>query len=258
MSVELRVEPDWHQAIVGTTGSGKTTLLRMLASSYGAKLDMQGTPLYYKIWILDTKLNGDFDGIGTHYEVMQEAIQDRTSRIVVYSPNPEEDDYENYELFIRLIWERWMIDPRKKNKVRVPAVIVVDELGMLEIPQRNKSYLDPNKTHYWSEVMKRGRGSKVVCWNATQNPIFVPEDFLRLANGFFMFRLNNPADRKRMAGYMGHEVEAPILDPHGFWYYNFGGMLHPHYFKQLNVTAPIQGGQNVRRTTATTIKSLRR
>lgn len=255
MSVKLRVEPDWHQAIVGTTGSGKTTLLRMLISSYAAKLDMQGTPSYYKIWVLDTKMNGDFDGLGMHYDSAEQAIMDKQSRIVVYTPKSEEDDYTFYEQFIRLIWERWMIDPRKTGKVRVPGIIVVDELGMLEIPQRNKSYLDSNKTHYWSEVMKRGRGSKVVLWNATQNPVWVPEDFLRLANSFFMFRLNNPADRKRMSGYMGHEVDSPILDPHGFWYYNFGGMLHPHYFKQLNVQQPAAARPA---RSINTIRSLRR
>lgn len=240
--VKLRVEPDWHQAIVGTTGSGKTTLLRMLIASYGAKMDMERKPLYYKIWVLDTKQNGDFEGIGTHYEHAEEAIQDKQSRIVVYSPSADEDDYVYYELFVKLIWERWMVDPTKRNKVRVPAVIVVDELGMLEIPQRNKSYTDPNKTHYWSQVMKRGRGSKVILWNATQNPVWVPEDFLRLANSFFAFRLNEPADRNKMAGYMGPEVKQPILDPYGFWYYNFGGMLHPHYFKKLNVN--ISTGQS--------------
>ena len=129
-----------------------------------------------------------------------------------------------------------MVDPRKPNKTRVPAVIVVDELGQLEVPTRSNSYIDPNRRHYWAAVMKRGRGSNVVCWNGTQNPVYVPEDFLRLASNFFCFRLNNPADRKRMAGYMGPQVEEPIMDRHGFWYFNVGGMLHPQYFKQLTLS----------------------
>lgn len=232
--MKLRIEPSWHQAIVGMTGSGKTTLLKAMVQSYATLLNRRNTPYYYKIYILDTKHYGDFDGFGTHYDSLVDVLQDVSSRIIVYEPNELEDNHVHYEAFIKALWERWLIDPKDKRKRRVPTVIVVDELTQLEVRGASKSYIDPDRTHYWAEVMKRGRASKFVLWNATQNPVRVPEDFFRNADAFFAFRLSNPDDRKRISRYMGDAelVERPILDPHGFWYYH-SGMMKPFYFKGL-------------------------
>ena len=237
--MRIRIEPNWHQAIVGTTGSGKTTLEKILAQSYAATLNLRKAPMYYQIFILDTKHDGDFDMLGTKYHHIQQIFQDRRSRIVIYEPWDEEDRPEFYELFLRMVWDRWMMVPGKSQKSRVPAVVLIDELTTLEIKSGNKSILDPKRTHAWSEIMKRGRSAHVVLWNVTQNPVYVPEDFFRNASAFFMFRLNRIDDRKRMAEFMGTEVlqEIPTNYPHGFWYYHTGGgnMIHPAFIPQLNV-----------------------
>lgn len=240
--MKFKVEPNWHQAIVGMTGSGKTTLVKALAVAYAAKLNMQQAPDYYKIFILDTKHQGDFDNIGKKFDTMYSAVyQSGGSRIVVYEPNEEEDDYVHYEMFLRLIWDRWLVLPGQKEKRRVPAVIVIDELGTLEVSGKSKSHIDNKRTHYWAEIMKRGRGAKVVLWNLTQNPVNMPEDFLRNATAIYTFRLNNPEDRERMAKYTGPEEKAEITDPHGFWVYYVGGMMKPRYIKQLEITQPVGG-----------------
>ena len=201
---------------------------------------MRKAPMYYQIFILDTKHDSDFDMLGPKYHHIQQVFQDRRSRIVIYEPLDDEDRPEFYELFLRMVWDRWMIVPGKSDKSRVPAVVLIDELTTLEIKSGNKSLLNAKRTHAWSEIMKRGRSANVVLWNVTQNPVYVPEDFFRNASAYFMFRLKNPDDRKRMAGYMGPEVtqEIPSQFLHGFWYYHTGGgsMIHPVFIPRLNVT----------------------
>lgn len=239
--MRIKIEPNWHQAVVGMTGSGKTTLLKAMIAGYATQLNMTNTPAYYQIFILDTKHDNDFDGLGLKFDRFEDAVyRNQGSRVVIYEPAPEEDDYEHYEMFLRLIWDRWLTAPGKSEKKRVPAVVVIDELGQLEITSQSKSFLDPKRTHYWAEIMKRGRSSNVVLWNATQNPVYMPEDFLRNATVLYCFRLNNPEDRNRMSKYMGVEVKQPITDPHGFWYYRVGGMMKPVYVPKLNITTPTQ------------------
>lgn len=234
--MNIAVEPDWHQAIVGTTGSGKTTLLRVMAAGWAAKLNMDRTPSYYKIFILDTKHEGDFDGLGDKVETMQEALTAQ-SRIVVYSPNDEEDDAAHYELFLRLLWDRWLSVDGTLNKTRVPTVVVIDELSALEISHQTKSLILKGQKHYWGRIMARGRSSKFVLWNATQSPVYNPEAFLRLAHQWFCFRLDDQNDRDKMAGFMGAQVKNKINDEHGFWVKNVK-LMEPKYYQRLVISAP--------------------
>lgn len=239
MSFKIRVQRDWHQAIVGKTGSGKTTLLSTMAAGYAARLNLERVPAYYQIFILDTKHEGDFDHLGMKYENMEEAVnRSRGSRIVVYEPSEEEDDFNHYELFLRLIWDRWLKVPGSDKKKRVPSIIIVDELTQLEIKTQSRSHIKENSLHYWAQIMKRGRASGVVMWNGTQNPINCPEDFLRNASQYWCFSLGDENDRAKMASYMGSsQIKQPIPDLHGFWYVNTD-MSQPQYVKQLIINPP--------------------
>lgn len=233
--MKIKIEPNWHQAIVGMTGSGKTTLTRLMIAHYASLLNFSKMPSYYQIFILDTKHEGDFDGLGKKYYDLRDVARDQTSRVVIFEPSEEWDDPAGYEWFLRIIWDRWMLPTGKTEKRRVPFVCVIDELTSLAISRNNKSYIDEKgKKHVWSEIMKRGRSSNGVLWNGTQNPVNVPEDFLRNASSFFAFRLNQQADRDKMAQFMGDQVRGEISDLHGFWYKTVK-MPEPIYVPKLRL-----------------------
>lgn len=63
-----------------------------------------------------------------------------------------------------------------------------------------------------------------------QRPSRMPMILFSEAQHFLAFRLNLDADRKRMAETMGETVRTPILDKHGFYYYNFT-MREPVYYE---------------------------
>ncbi len=219
------IRTDWHQAVVGMTGSGKTTLLRRMVTFWGQWLEARSIPPYYHIYILDTKHEGDFRGLGIHYNNLEALVDatDEASRLVVYDPAEEEDSALYYELFLAYIWSRQLRDPKTGGtaNIHVPSTIVIDELTSLELKTGLKSNLSNEKEiHVWSRIMKRGRSAQVVLWNATQNPIYLPADFLRGASQIIDFYLQNQADRDRMATYMGDAVRTNPPGPHAYWWWN--------------------------------------
>ena len=205
-----------------------------MIANYAAKLNMAKMPAYYQIFVLDTKHEGDFDGLGKKYSDLPLLGKDQTSRVIIFEPGERWDDPAGYELFLRMIWDRWMLPTGKTEKRRVPSVTVIDELGSLEISRTNKSFISKVKRHVWSDMMKRGRSSNNVLWNSTQNPVNVPEDFLRNASAYFAYRLNLQADREKMSEFMGDQIKGDIPDIHGFWYKNIV-MPEPIYVPKLKL-----------------------
>ena len=231
------IRTDWHQAVVGMTGSGKTTLLRRMMSFWGRWLESRAIPAYYHIYVLDTKHEGDFQGLGIHYDHLENLIEapDQSSRLIVYDPAEDEDSELYYELFLAHIWSRQLRDPitGRTANIHVPSTIVVDELTSLELKTGLKSYLVETRggreLHVWSRIMKRGRSAQVVLWNATQNPIYLPADFLRGASQIIDFYLQNQADRDRMATYMGDTVRANPPGAHAYWWWNIKHPQNTYY-----------------------------
>lgn len=91
------------------------------------------------------------------------------------------------------------------------CAVYIDEVYAL-IPPPAKNVPDI-VTAIWT----RGRELGVGGWAATQRPSWVPIVLYSEANWNFCFRLRRPEDRKTMAGFMGEEVEQPIIDKYGFW-----------------------------------------
>jgi hypothetical protein len=64
-----------------------------------------------------------------------------------------------------------------------------------------------------------GRELGIGVWATTQRPSWVPLVHMSEADHFFIFRLNMPEDRQRMAEVTGvTNVLEPIRDPYGFFY----------------------------------------
>lgn len=96
---------------------------------------------------------------------------------------------------------------------------------------------------YLTEIYTRGREAifedgKLVAGHigvmaAAQRPSRIPLFLMTESSNFFIFRLQDPDDRKRMSAYMGEQVNEPIQDTHGFWYFLNQDMKQPEYIPQL-------------------------
>ena len=191
---------DERVSIVGKTGSGKTTLARGLLSwrrNQSAEWD------WYPIFVLDTKQQGDFDGLGftkvTRLRQLPKVAQ--KNRLIIYAPIPEEKNTRFYDGFFR--WIRAMGGP---------SLTYIDE--MADIAKGN------SVSYEYSLLMKQGRGDNMSIWGATQFPVDVPRDFLGAAEHFFVFDLKRKSDRERAAELIGDEAKPRVKEKYGFWYYN--------------------------------------
>lgn len=80
-------------------------------------------------------------------------------------------------------------------------------------------------------IYTRGRELGVGVWGTSQRPMWVPLFCMSEADHFFAFRLSLEEDRRRVAAFMGEEVEAKILDKHGFFYSSTEDE-NPQYFRE--------------------------
>lgn len=198
-------------SIVGGTGSGKTWFARELISQYITATD--GT---IPIYILDTKISGDFNGL----------IRKGLARVVrgnnppaPFTPRPatklkkaippvliwqpEYDDLDVYNQFFQGIYQ-----------VRQPGIIYIDELGSITNP---RATVFPR---YYDILLKQGRGLNIGMISSTQSSSYIPFNLLRQTTHVVRMHLNNPNDAKKLADVMGRKAEQEPTDQHGLWYRN--------------------------------------
>lgn len=187
--------------IAGKTGSGKTYLARRLLAH---------AP---RLVVLDPK--GRLDDWQC-----EDASRDTSRRLAAGDPvrvryrvtGPDDDDD---------LWTRALTDAYEAGDV----VVYIDELyGVVEPGQRAPGIL--------SAAYTRGREYGVGVWAATQRPTWIPLFALSESDHYFVFRLTLAEDRKRLAAFMGTDVETPITDPHGFFYARAVDDA-PAYFERL-------------------------
>lgn len=105
-------------------------------------------------------------------------------------------------------------EPIFEEAYRIGNVVVyIDEVyGVVDIGKKPGTYLMACYT--------RGRERGIGMVAATQRPTWVPLVIFSEAEWFFVFQLLLPDDRRRVAGFVGEQVEQRITDKHGFWTYN--------------------------------------
>jgi hypothetical protein len=188
------IKSDEHVFIAGGTGSGKT----YLAEQY-----MNG---FSNVIVLDTK--GFFSWESSEEDIpvftSLEDIMKFGEGKAIYRPNFEELTQEFYNSFLEWIYKRGN------------TVVVIDEL--MEVAPSPSTY-----PPYLKGILTRGRQKNVSCWCLTQRPKDIPIIAMSEATHFFIFRLNFPDDRERIAKIVGFDE---VLDPPGnfaqyrFWYFN--------------------------------------
>lgn len=207
--MKLSIKPSDRVSVMGRTGSGKTTLLKALMRFW---IWQTRDWFPYHVVILDTKKDGDFDGMGKKFSRLKDLnrLWDKY-RVLIYEPDetelaggPDSEFLNGFFRFLRLS--------------REPLLLVIDELA--SVAKGN------NVAFEYELLMKQGRSKNQAVWAGIQNPVFVPHDFLSAANHFFVFDLNIEDDRKKVSKIVGDGVMIPPIEnggeaaEHGFYYRN--------------------------------------
>jgi DNA helicase HerA-like ATPase len=176
--------------IVGTTGSGKTTLAKAL---------LYGSP---NVIILDPKRTFTLPDTWKHetYTALREIENHRGPQTAIYRPTIDELE-TGVEGFFEWVFERGN------------TLLYIDEVMRVTRATRiGRGY---------ATCLQLGRERGVGVWSATQRPANIPLVVMTESEHYFVFRLRNIEDRRRIYDYTGHpEFLKMPRDQYGFWYYN--------------------------------------
>lgn len=163
---------------VGMTGSGKTTLARALLRerTHVVVIDGKGT-VDWSGWARRTRLD------------QAVKLDPRKHPRIIYAPTPAElRDRELMEAFFAWVYER-------RN-----TLLYIDEIYSIAFGTDLPDGLQA--------ILTRGRERRVPVWGATQRPTFIPTPFLSEAEHAYLFRLQAPQDRKKVADFYGVDSDA--------------------------------------------------
>lgn len=179
-----------HVFIGGMTGSGKTVV---------AKYYLAGET---NVIILDTKGTFDYSDVLPNipvFDKLADLIKFEDGK-AIYRPRYEELNKEFYEAFFKWIY------------FRQNTIVLVDELMSISTQTYCPEYL--------KAIWTRGRERHTSVWACTQRPATIPVVAFTESSHFFIFRLNNINDRRRLVESIGAEEFLQILPKYVFWYYN--------------------------------------
>lgn len=185
-----------HVVICGMTGSGKT---------YLAQVYLMNTP--HDVFVLDTKGTFNWDLVPDDKKQVITTFDefDNLNTNVskyIYRPIWEELDEYYYNEFFKFCMQR-------KN-----CIILIDE-GM-QVSKSASSIIE-----WYKGALTRGRELNVSVWTLTQRPANIPIVVFSESTHYFIFKLNNIMDRKRLSDYTGYtEFLIPPDIKHSFLYFN--------------------------------------
>lgn len=190
------LEPGHRLIVAGHTGSGKS-----LALTWALRRQrLRGV-------IIDTKLEPAFATLPRHtiVEGLENVDFDAFKApdapdFLIVRPSPDEMDLEILDDFLREIYESL------EN-----VVVGIDELYNVAMG----SHPAPGITALYT----RGRSRRISMIAATQRPAWIPLFCLTEADEFYVFRLNWPADRDRMASVTAENVRKIPVDKYTYWWF---------------------------------------
>lgn len=188
---------------VGKTGSGKTTLAKAL---------LWKLP---NVVILDPKRTFTLPLEWEHRttDSFSEAIRHPKATTLIYRPDYAMLQTKCDEFF------QWIFE-------RQNTILYVDEVTSVTTPN--------TIGHWYGQCLQLGRERGIGVWNATQRPARIPLVVMTESQHFYIFRLSNPDDRKRMADYTDYRILDRNPEGYGFWSYNDRtGQLR--YYRKANV-----------------------
>lgn len=190
---------------VGTTGSGKTTLAKALL--WGKR----------SVYVLDPKrtfgVPESWPMGSITYTSLPELRRHETDETAIYRPSPEEMKSYCDDFFFHIF--------DVSN-----CIVFVDEI-MSVCPSGRIG-------QGYAHCIQLGRERGIGTWSATQRPAMVPLVTMTESEHYFVFRLKNPDDRKRMGAYADPLLERKVPDKNGFFDYNENTQI-VKYYKKANV-----------------------
>ena len=195
------IKPDEHTFITGMTGSGKTVLAREYVAG-----------ITKPVFVLDTK--GTFEwGANVPETIVIKTLSEIQNAAgnydkITYRPIHEELEFSWYDAFFQFCYNM-------KN-----CTVLVDE-AMQVCP--NSVKIPP----YYKGILTRGRELGVNVYSCTQRPASIPVVIFSESTHWFIFQLNNMADRKRIADFTGYERFMQTVPKYDFLYFNTASPSEP-------------------------------
>lgn len=189
------IKSNEHVSIIGGTGTGKTVLAVVMLANRDNH-----------IVVLDTK--GKFSFLGmvpdediTYFYTLKDLVSsDIKTKKAIYRPNINELDYVYYDKFFEWCYNRGN------------NIVVVDEAA--QVCKNAHSYPKSYK-----DILQRGRELNVGIWSLTQRPSNIAPDIIAQSLHFYIFRLNNINDRKKVSNSAGQDLFLKKVTGYNFLYW---------------------------------------
>lgn len=203
---QIHIQPDEHVFVPGMTGSGKSWLAEIYLAGYDnvVKLDTKG-----EVYERRKKDEPVWRGLeeGKDFVVVEHLKDLETVQTpkIIYAPHFTEQTLDHYDSLMKWVYER-------EN-----TTLWIDEL--MEVAPNPHKY-----PQYLKAIYTRGRSKNVSIWALAQRTLDIPGIVLSQTTHFFVFNLNQPQDRKKIADATGILEFYEQPGKHIFWYFKLGGL----------------------------------
>lgn len=206
MSALTNIRSSEHVFICGGTGSGKS----VLADVYTAGMEETVIKIDIKDDTYARRMNGEpiWRGLveNEDFEVVHslEAVKRSEYKKIIYVPPYTEQEPEFYNELARYVYEEG--DTR----------LWIDELMLFA------DGTFTNKIPFFKAILVSGRARRSTLLCCTQRPMGIPAITIANSQHFFVFRMNNEQDRKKLADVTGCKKFLEPPPKYAFWYYREG------------------------------------
>jgi len=200
--MEISIPQNERVLIAGMTGSGKTYFAERLLEP--AK----------RLIVFDNKnnLKKRLNLVSPTKKNLMKFLRGADMRLHIPSPVLSDDGGEEYyNYWWRLVYEA------------ANCTVYIDELlTMIKNAQTYSPFMKATYVTSREPVIKNGRVVKgnVGVIASTQRPANIPTFTMTESGEFFVFTLQNPDDRDKLAQYTRPELEEIVPDEHGFYHYS--------------------------------------
>ena len=199
------IKPSEHIFIGGGTGSGKSVLADVYTAGMTEtviKIDIKddtfarrrkGEPLWRGL-----VENEDFEVCNS-----LEAVKRSEFKKIIYVPPYTEQDMEHYDELAKYVYQEC------DTRLWIDETMLFTESALKYPP-------------FLKAILVSGRSRNATVLLCTQRPLGIPAICIANCQHFFIFRMNNDQDRKKLADVTGCDRFLEPPPKYAFWYYREG------------------------------------